>query len=306
MLNPLYFQDVTKFPEDKFECKVNCIEYKQIVQKGYEVMRSKKIVLSGLCINIEDKLPILRKRLEHLGGYFTEYKIVIFENDSSDNTRSMLLQWQSENPNVYIIPCIEDVNCKLKFKQAVKYGQNSFKRMQRMVDYRNRVINFVKSKYANYNIFCMIDLDLSGPISMDGIAHSFGLYDTWDSISAFGLNGVTGSFGRPIYYDPLAYNDGSLSGEYIFNVPSILIKTLTKKRGHNPYLVQSGFAGLSLYKMYILRSGIDYIPKDGKYVCEHLIFHNNMIEKGFNRIYINPNMLVLVGPQGDVSKYPYY
>jgi hypothetical protein len=70
--------------------------------------------------------------------------------------------------------------------------------------------------------------------------------------------------------------------------------------------VHSGFAGMSFYKMEILNKNINYTPSDKIYKCEHIIFHENMIKNGYNKIYINPNMLLLSGPQGVVKKYPFY
>ena len=54
--------------------------------------------------------------------------------------------------------------------------------------------------------------------------------------------------------------------------------------------------------MDVLNSGVNYTPKNLIYKCEHKIFHDNMRNKGFSRIFINPNMIVLVGVQGQATE----
>ena len=43
---------------------------------------------------------------------------------------------------------------------------------------------------------------------------------------------------------------------------------------------------------------VDYIPHDNNYICEHIIFNNNMRIKGFSKFYVNPKLVFLVGKQG--------
>ena len=308
LLHPSWFQDVTTFPEKAFECKRNCTMFDSIVKQGLVKMKQTKIVFAGLCINIEDKMDKLVKRMEHLGSFFSEYKIVIFENDSKDNTRARLLAWQDSNPNVHIVECPEHEYCKLATLSATKHGTFSPSRMKKMADYRNRTLKTIKEHYAHYDCLCILDLDITGPVSITGLAHSFGLYDKWDSISAFGLNGISLTAGTPVYYDPIAFKDlagHNIHRRLIDSIP-IIKQVMQNKRGDLPFQVQSAFAGLALYKMHVIRQNIDYTPHDGIYVCEHIILHENMIRAGFDRIYVNPNMTVLVGAQGDVNKYPFY
>lgn len=301
-LHPDWYKDVTVFPEYAFPPKVNPVEYKTIIDRGRVQMSRTRILFAGLCINIEKKVPFLLKRLKHLGGFFKDYQCVIFENDSTDKTRELL----SNVDRVHLVPCSEDRNCKLKQASAISHGTYSEKRIVKMTDYRNRLLNYIKTKFSDYDCVCILDLDIDGPIDMRGIAHSFGLYKTWDSISAHGLGGGTLSLGFPFYYDNLAYKDDYFSlGTSKLNALPIFFKTNSYRVGDFPYKVRSGFCGLALYTMEALRN-VDYTPKDGKYICEHVSLHTNMIDQGFDKIYVNPNMLILVGAQGDVENLPFY
>jgi len=298
-MRPGWFEDVTKFPEHDFPCRVNCEEYNSTIQIGFETMRTKRIVFGGLCMNSREKVPDILKRIKHLGSYFKEYAFVVFENDSSDGTREEL-----EKYGVTLVPCHEDSNCKLKQKGAVQHGATSEMRMKKMADYRNRLINCISEKYGTYDCVCILDLDIVGPVDVRGFAHSFGSYNQWDCISAQGLNGTTLTCGFPLYYDALAYSNSTLKFSYL-NMFLIFLMATSYKVGDSPYRVNSGFCGLALYKMKALQNA-DYTPKDGKYICEHVILHKNMIDQGHDKIYINPNMIVLVGAQGDVKNLPIY
>lgn len=311
ILHPEWFADITQFPSDnkQFQCTTNCNKYWHTVANGFKIMKTKKIVIAGLCINIENKVQNLKDRIEHLGSYFDEYKCVIFENDSSDNTRELLKEAEMENSNIKIIECMDAPDCKYNALSATKHGIFSEKRMVKMSNYRNKLIDTIKKYYSDYDCVMFLDLDLSGPIDINGVANSFGYYDIWDSISAFGLNGIALTTGIPVYYDTIAYKDNNLSiYNTLFDGLKIIIKMNNKQIGDDPVKVSSGFCGMALYKMAIFNDKrmINYTPMDGEYICEHTILHNNMVANGYDKIYINPSMILLSGAQGDVNSFPFY
>ena len=260
-------------------------------------------------MNIEDKVPNLHKRLEHLGSHFEDYACVIFENDSKDNTRTLLKQMTSTNKKIHLLECPEAEDCKLKAKKSISNGTASPVRMKMMSAYRNKLIKYIIENFKDYDCVCFLDLDIKGPINIDGVAHSFYFYNAWDSVSAFGITGISLTLGVPVYYDMLAFNDRKL----IFNekllwlnlLPNIL-KLKDYKIGDDLIPVKSGFCGLAFYKMDVFLSGVDYTPADGDYKCEHLILHDNMEKKGFDRIFIDPNLVILVGVQGNSDVLPNY
>ena len=77
--------------------------------------------------------------------------------------------------------------------------------MRKMANYRNRVLRYIYDHFNDYDCVFSMDLDTRGPLSIKGVAHSFGLYQDWDSVSSMGLNGITLSASIPLYYDILAY-----------------------------------------------------------------------------------------------------
>ena len=124
-----------------------------------------------------------------------------------------------------------------------------------MAHYRNRLLNYIRYNYSTYDCIAMIDFDIKGPININGVAHSFGTYNEWDTISAFGIMGSVVTFGLPYYYDLLAYNDYNSKydfGSNVLHAIPLMYKINKSKIGDNAYKVKSGFCGLAFYKMYIL------------------------------------------------------
>jgi hypothetical protein len=307
IIHPNWFTDVTKFPYNDFRCKKNCDTYYNNVKNGHIKMKNTKIIFCGLCINIENNVSKLKDRFEHLGSYFNDYRVVIFENDSKDNTRNLIKDICKKNKKFDLIECYDAKDCKYNTIQAKDHGIFSNTRMQKMVKYRNKLLNHIKLHYREYDVICMVDLDISGPIDINGVAHSFSLYDKWDAVSAYGINGITLTAGQRFYYDLIAYKDYKYDiNTNLLDIFPISYHMSKKVVGDELIQVMSAFAGLELIKMKVIINGVDYTPPDGKYICEHIIFHNNMINNNYKNIYINPNMIVLSGIQGNTNKLYVY
>lgn len=306
-VKPHWFYSPTSFPYEDFKCTPSRLDkYTTLVKNGYKLMKNKKIIFGGLCMNIENNITRLKERILQLGSHFSSFKCVIFENDSTDSTRTLLNYMCNTHDDFFLVPCPENKNCILGNTPATSDGIISEKRMKKMASYRNRLLAYILEKFPDYDYICFIDFDIYGPISQDGFAHSFGLENDWDSVSAFSLSSATLSFGKMFYYDLLAYDDNT-NYNIIFNYLRILYKTSKYTIGDD-LINASGFAGLSIYKMkiFIDNPHINYTPVDDTYICEHIILHKNMQRNGFDKIFINPSMIILVGPQGDSSTYPIY
>jgi len=150
IIHPSWFKNVNKFPKE-LKCKENCNTFYKNIKKGYVEMKNSKIVLTGLCINIENTIHLLKERVEYLGSLFKEYVFIIFENDSIDNTRKLLKDWCKKNSNIKLVPCEENEECILKASKAITSGTFSENRMKRMATYRNRLLDYVKQYYINYD-----------------------------------------------------------------------------------------------------------------------------------------------------------
>jgi hypothetical protein len=170
-----------------------------------------------------------------------------------------------------------------------------------MADFRNRYLSYVYEHYKKFEYVIVIDMDLKGPWSLDGLASSVA-YPDWDGIFAYGLHTVPfccgllyGMYDVAAYVkvgDPMGFliSDGDIAKSYFtMNFRDYLFV----KKGDPLLPVSSAFGGLGIYKMKSLY-GSWY---EGK-TCEHVCLHQTMAEKGHGKFYINPSLILLSGHQG--------
>ena len=89
--------------------------------------------------NNEKNINHIKYLFENTGKNFKEYKIIIFDNDSTDNTRSLLKKWSKINKNVILLNCcdINNCNCILNINLN-NYSWSSKERINKMAYFRNK------------------------------------------------------------------------------------------------------------------------------------------------------------------------
>ncbi len=287
-----------EFKESLFPARTSLLKVSAITKNnGYQKMKTSRIVICGLARNTADSLPSIIERIEKTGILFADYQVIIFENDSADQTRKKLKQWQFDNPKVHIIECAQP-ECKFGERPLYEYGIMGRSRIEKMARFRNEYLSYVKKYYSHFDYMMVIDMDLKGPWSIDGLAHSVG-HDEWDAIAAYGMHSLIGTFGfKMVLYDGLAYV--SKNGDY--DDPQNFIKnyfrmnfvdTWGSKKCDPLIPVKSAFSGLAIYK---IPSIMNAFYKVGS--CEHVEFHKMMTEQGHGKLFIDPHLIVLSGHQG--------
>lgn len=279
------------FPEDAYPPKQNVQEYWERVEKGYKVCKEKRVVICGLVKDCAENLKMNLKRLTKMGNLFKECKFVVFENDSKDGTRELVKSYINIDPRFELVTCKESPDCILKQLGAKDHGMCNESRVNKMAKYRNRLLDWIKPRYSDYDFLLMQDMDLGGPISLNGLAHSFS-YDDFDAITANGVASKPFSHGTDLWYhDWYALLEwGMRPRQWPFEecIKYTFLKQF--RRGEPLFHVQSGFGGCAIYPMNkIMGRNIRY---KGLF-CEHIMLHQNMIEKGMKKIYVNPNFMIL-------------
>ncbi len=261
-------------------------KYWNTVAQGLKYMRSQNVIICGLARDISPGLPDLIKKMELFGSMFKNYKVIIVENDSKDNTRELLTEWQRNNSNIIILGCGVNVNkCELNLPM---YGSDiaSGDRIKKMSYLRNIYLDYIKQYFNNYDYMTVIDFDIYGSFFMDGVANSFYHMENKqiDALCSNGLNVINN------YYDTFAFIELNNNIEYKTLEEKIKHdRDITKKinmRYNDPlYKVKSCFAGLAIYRISkILNNSYDY-PKGNILGCEHNYFHKNL------NMYLNPSMI---------------
>jgi hypothetical protein len=275
-------ESLADFPEAAFTCDEPISpDYSQRVERGRSRMRESSAVICGLCRDVRIHLPRTAARIERLGQMFRDYRVVLFENDSLDATREFLADWQSQNPKVDVLS--ETANAP-KFSQS-----RSLDRAAWLADCRNRYRQRIAERFPDFDYVIVVDTDLSGGWSYEGVAHSFG-HDDWDFIGSYGLAPRLDPELKEfpyVHFDVWAFHPApSTAPRKLVNHNELLLR-----RGEPLLPVESCFGGLGLYRMAAMRA-VEYSGGD----CEHVVFHQRLRRAGFNRLYMNPSQLVLYSP----------
>jgi hypothetical protein len=272
--------DHVQFNEHLFPADSSCAhEYSRKMANGYDRMRRSTVVIAGLARSIASILPATMLRMELLGKTFVDYQILIYENDSNDETPAMLRKWASSNHRVHVVsetlgaPTSHPIRCS--------------NRADRMAHYRSQCQNRIREQFGSANYVILVDMDLEGGWSPDGVASTFG-EEHWDFV---GSNGIV--FRRRGWqvnaiaqYDAWAYRE-----DLDFKPLSTKqVNTLIYRRGQPLVPLPSCFGGLGIYRMEAYLAGA-YRGGD----IEHVSFHRSMREKGFDQTFLNPSQLVIYG-----------
>lgn len=254
------------------------------------------IIVCSIVRNAENGLkkniPVIKK----LCQYFKDYRIIIYENDSTDATKSLLQSWMDEDPN-HVIALLNETDSSSTIPNAQSIKANPFfcnKRIAKMAAIRNHYLDYIEEENLEADYLMVVDLDVA-KLFLEGILTCFSQnVPEWDAVTAFGYS-TSPSFRRR-YHDSYALveygNENAPQTEKsIHDAASSFIKKLQTSQWTGVY---SAFGGLAIYRFDKIK-GLRYkvIPNDDARVevrCEHFSLHQQMAEKGDCRIYVNPQM----------------
>jgi len=267
--------------------------YKKYVSEGIEFAKDKKIIVAGLCRSAEEYLSNNINFLDsYISKLFQDYRILLFENDSIDNTKQILSELSNNNEK--IITLSKDFN-------RPQFGTVKSKdRIDALAEYRTIIQSYIKDNYSDYDYVILVDTDFLD-ISIAGLLNSFGWISTTniDAMAGFSYS-FKNVHGRYFIwnYDSWAYRENwwedlESHPDYteVQQYPAMTwFGYKIHRRGSPPIKVNSAFGGSCIYKMsdYLLGA---YSSTD----CEHVTFHKSILDKNpkFN-LSVNPSQIMLV------------
>ncbi|MBX9923671.1 MAG: hypothetical protein K2Y01_06135 [Rhabdochlamydiaceae bacterium] len=263
-------------------------EYADRVSAGYACMNQSRVVICGLAHNCAKSLESVERRIEETGGLFKDYRVVLFEYDSDDETREVLKAWQKNNPKVHLM--------KSEVSDS-KFAQNEF---DRMANFRNKYLAYVSKNCKKFDYMMVLDMDLKDSWDLDGLASGFAS-SNWDGMFAYGLDPISWSCGLLyVMNDLAAYVKTGDTTKQISqaNISKNYLKvnfrdSLLKGSGASMIPVASAFGGMGIYKVKSLK-GSWY---EGR-ASEHVSLHQAMAEKGHGKFYINSSLVLVNNRQG--------
>ena len=257
------------------------------------VLINENVIICGIIKDCGKTLLSNMEKVIETSDLFKKCKIVIYENNSKDNTKELLKLIQL-NPLFRIIS--EDIPQDIIRKNSRIWaytkitGSDHPCRIEQISNARNKVLDEInKTEYNEYTYVMWIDLDSQG-WDINGIYDSFKKKNMWDVIYANGLNQ------HNEFYDKYAFRDNSklfgpeITGEYFWqNLPLI-------KFDRNSKLVPvfSSFGGIGIFKKEIFKKyKYDCIVNDDmKKFYKNIFNTNNDFINHCNSI--NKNLLNIV------------
>ena len=238
---------------------------------------------------LERNIPVIRA----LCARFKDYRIIVFENDSTDRTVSILEAWASADPKV-------TVSCRTlgirTIPRAAEVTVNPFfsrYRIVKMADFRKQYLEYLERQEWNPDYLVVVDLDVER-LELPSILTSFAPAPEWDAVTSFGYS--LSPRLRRRYHD--AYALVELGKEQVpqteSSIQSVSDRWGTLRPGDDWIPVYSAFGGLAIYRYACVR-GLRYRCVDNgdarvEVRCEHFGLCQQMHERGYGRIYVNPGM----------------
>jgi hypothetical protein len=271
-------------------------QYYEDVKLGKVISKNKRIVICSLLRDASYKLDKIKEKAEKVGELFGDYRILIVENDSEDDTRIKLLEWSKKNPKVEILGCggVNKTECFMKSDPTVGHSV-TFKRIKKMAILRNIYLEHVYNSYSDFDFIIVWDMDIIGNVYLDGILHS--IYEFQDpDINAICANGVYRWGPLNIFYDTYAL----LRKNQKFHISTKLLHdikeglTFNYSRDKDLVEVDSCFSGFTIYNLKKISKLQVYhtIPQedDDNLYCEHVTLN----KKIGNGCFVNPKMIYIL------------
>jgi hypothetical protein len=273
----------------------------------YLYMTKKKCCICGTIKDCEKYLKDVFKNIKKITELFDDYYIIVYYDNSSDNTLKTLIEYQKRF-KIYIY---HNKKYKSKYRtHRIAYG-------------RNYCLKIINKYFSDFKYFIMMDFDdvCTNKINISLLKKYVDNDSSWDALS----------FNKSKYYDLWALSIRPYIFSYIhFNNPYDILDNMNIYITNQLSLLKnnellpcfSAFNGFAIYKTEVFRDCIydgnirlDLIPfeylketieynkseivfnkyewlKTKKEDCEHRSFHFEAIKKNNARIFISPEILI--------------
>lgn len=260
-----------------------------------KLLKNSKIIVCGIVRDAEKGLKKNIPIINRVCSCFKDYRVFIYENDSKDATKDILMEWHSFCPDKVLVS-LNNTDSKKTIPSESQVVSNPFfsaKRILKMVKLRNEYMNFIEENKWDADYLMVVDLDVS-QLFFDGILDSFNSHRNWDAVVSYGYSLSPKLRWR--YHDTYAltlYGDeNEIQTE---SQIKLYAEKFAKLKCDDEWIrIFSGFGGLAIYK-YEAVKGLKYklIPNLDEKVevrCEHYSIYKQMKDRGYDQVFLNPAM----------------
>lgn len=254
---------------------------KQNVILGKELATKSKILFCGIARNVENTLQNNINRAQYLGKYFNQYDIFIYENDSTDETKTILAK--------------SNINYKSETRTDSDYrnqkGDNHYYRCCSLSSCRNEYIKYARNFCSDFDYICVIDWDIYG-WSYKGFFDSIYRLNNdpkLASISAYGVlseptnnQSLENKINNLLMYDTFAFRPlGFYKHSWLLRPSANFYKT------DRPVIVRSNFNGIAIYRRVLINFNYSVKIANGLVDCDHVTINDELSKHGYSHLLNN-------------------
>jgi glycosyltransferase involved in cell wall biosynthesis len=203
-----------------------------------------KVLICGVCRNIEKAIPNTTRSIRELGSRFLDYRVIIYEDNSTDDTSSKLRAWAENEPHAIFLS--EKISSR---KMAQQLPMRLSHRTCKIARARNIVLDVaMQKKFDDFKYVIWADLDFLEPWSVDAIVETI-LHpeQEWDAVFA---NGLYDLFALRTPELPIGFE---LVGSLYWDRLNSIRKAFVMDENDSWKKVYSAFGGLGIYKREAIR-----------------------------------------------------
>lgn len=251
----------------------------------------KNILICGVVKNAENRLTKNILFCKKLGSYFDNFKMIVYENNSTDNTKKILKSFTEIEKNMVVLS--EDISDEIIKKNSKVWANTKLTgsdhpcRIEQISNARNKVLQEIRKKqYNDYSVVVWIDLDSNG-FTIETVKNSINKVLKNDKMVLFGNS-------HPRHYDYYALRTDILP-KYALG-PEVLGEIFWKNA--NGLHLKLG----RLVPVYSAFNGIGIYPKGAFDKNSYDILPNNKVKSVYDLI-LKKNK-VLIEQYGEILKSP--
>jgi glycosyltransferase involved in cell wall biosynthesis len=260
--------------------------------EGLKKLSESTVIFCAIVRNCGRNLKRNIRTINTICDLAKDYQVIIYENDSVDNTKQILEEWANTRKNVHIsLNTLHEIT--IPEKRNVVNPIFSAYRNEKMASFRNYYLDYIEKEHLAGDYVFVVDPDVR-KISPEGIINAFSVNYDWDALTANGSSRAFASRFRKRYHDTYALVECGQEAipQTESSIKAAQYKWAFLKSGMPLFRVASAFGGLAIYRREAI-AGCRYgvlMNEDEKVEsrAEHFFFHQQMKARGYDKIYINP------------------
>ena len=274
------------------------------------------VLFCGIVRNGGKYLERNLQRLKHSASFFRESKMFIYENNSTDNTKDILKEYEQNNEyNLEVLSeDIDDADYEMQ--------DDAFNRCTKIANARNKYMDVVREDASKFPATVMVDLDLIGGWSYEGlyanVVHLLNnpLFGNITGVTSYGVITTVSNHWSKLDLESVSPQEYAMYDSFTFrsldwfreekeaNKEKGLDKRTQAtynniKRPLGNAIVGSNFGGLGIYKSTEIRDlryrSQQYDDDSVQADVEHVPFHRDIFNNG-KKLSINNRLLVSYSP----------